>query len=276
MAVALFSKNSSVSIWVSAMLCFCNIPVLGQQNFLIYQFYSTRLIPRKSKFTLVDIMWGLHSNRIGKKLFGAEQIFLFCFIFCCDHGISQSTRHFFTAVFCMQIYFQYLPQIHPVLRHFVTNLAFVAVLDILLLCMKEKYGIYLHSLVLLMDLTPLHMTSLWRPHRETEQIIPLINVLHESEQISQKSRYCFDPCSAITSTLQEWELCKALSGRIYSKHRHLQMVSWALCIWFFSLKGLVWSLLSLSSRGRSKKQLPVTAHLTTNLQGGVTAEPSCQ
>lgn len=64
-------------------------------------------------------------------------------------------------------------------------------LDILLLCMKDKYGIYMHSLVLLMDLTPLHMTSLWRPHRETEQIIPLINVLYESEQIIQKSRILF-------------------------------------------------------------------------------------
>lgn len=27
MAVALFSKNSSVSMWVSAMLCFCDIAV---------------------------------------------------------------------------------------------------------------------------------------------------------------------------------------------------------------------------------------------------------
>lgn len=86
---------------------------------------------------------------------------------------------------------QYLPHIHPILTHFVTNPAFVMFLDILLLCMKDKYGIYMHSLVLLMDLTPLHMTSLWRPHRETEQIIPLINVLYESEQIIQKSRILF-------------------------------------------------------------------------------------
>lgn len=32
MAGALFSKNSSVSLWVSAMLCFCEVSVLGQQN----------------------------------------------------------------------------------------------------------------------------------------------------------------------------------------------------------------------------------------------------
>lgn len=104
MAVALFNKKSSVCIWVSAMLCFCDISVLGQQNFLIYQFYSTRLIQRKSKFTLIDIVWGLHSNRSGEKLFGAEQIFLSWFIFCCDRGI-QSVWHFFTAVFSMQVYF---------------------------------------------------------------------------------------------------------------------------------------------------------------------------
>lgn len=53
------------------------------------------------------------------------------------------------------------------------------------------------------------------------------------------------------------------------------MVSCTLCIWFFSLKGLVWSLFSLSSRGRPKKKLPVTTHLTSNLQGGLAAEPSC-
>lgn len=52
-AVALLSKNSSVSIWVSAMLCFCDISVLGQQTrdlfctFFMYQFYSTRLIWKK-------------------------------------------------------------------------------------------------------------------------------------------------------------------------------------------------------------------------------------
>lgn len=113
---------------------------------------------------------------------------------------------------------QYLPHIHPALTHFVTNPGFVTLLNIVLICMKDKCGIRLHSLVLLMDLTLLHMTLLWGPHRETEQIIPLINVLHESEQIIQKSKYCFDLCSAIRSTLQEWELCKALSGRIYSKH----------------------------------------------------------
>lgn len=35
-----------------------------------------------------------------------------------------------------------------------------------------------------------------------------------------------------------------------------------------------WSGVSLSSGGRSKKKLPVTACVTSNLQGGLTAEPS--
>lgn len=74
-------------------------------HLLIYQFYSTTLLQRKSKFTLVDIMWGLQSNRIDKKHFGAEQILLSCFILCCEHGISQSNWHFFTSIFCMQVYF---------------------------------------------------------------------------------------------------------------------------------------------------------------------------
>lgn len=111
MAVALFRKNSSLFHMGIGHVLFLWHSCLGTAkqrfvlHFLIYQFYSTRLIQRKSKFTLVDIMWGLHSNRIGKKLLRAEQIFLSCFIFCCDHGISQSNWCFFTAVFCMQIYF---------------------------------------------------------------------------------------------------------------------------------------------------------------------------
>lgn len=94
----------------------------------------------------------------------------------------ESAKTTGTSSLCMQVYFHNIchPSLHPVLTHFVTNPAFLAVLN-----MKDKYGIYLHFLVLLMGLTPLHMTLLWRPHRETEQIIPLINVSHESEQIIQ-------------------------------------------------------------------------------------------
>lgn len=243
-------------------------------HFFIYQFYSTRLIQRKSKFTLVDIMWPLHSNRIGKKLFGGADspVLVYTSMWPWNHPKQLALLH--CSLHYTNLFPQYLSHIPPALMHFVTNPAFVILLSIILLCTKEKYGIYLHSLVLLMDLTPLHMTLLWRPHRETEQIIPLINVSHECEQIIKKSRYCFDLCSAITSTLQEWELCKALSGRIYSKHRYLQIVSWNLCIWIFRLKGLFWSLLSLSRRGKSKKKLLVTTCLTSSLQGFLTAEPS--
>lgn len=123
----------------------------------MYEFYSTRLIQKKPKFTLVDTMWGLHSKRIDKKRLGAEQISLSCFILCCDHGVCQSKWHFFTAVFCMQEYFHniYYTSIQP--WHILLQIQPLSLTLLnVVLHMKGKYGIYLHSLVLLMDLTLLH------------------------------------------------------------------------------------------------------------------------